>query len=136
MMGESMNKKSWTVGMMIPLAVATIVATAPAASAAPVPPTQANGRCSAGSLWTIKAKPDNGRIEVELQVDSNRIGESWTVRITDNGELVSEDTKVTLPPSGSFTVQTLTADRAGVDHFEGVARNTATDETCTAQVDL
>jgi hypothetical protein len=129
------NKKPWTVGMMIPLAVATMVATAPAASAVKVPPTVANGQCSAGSLWTITAKPDNGRMEIEFQVNSNRIGESWTVRITDNGELVSEATPVTLAPSGSFTVRTITADRAGVDHFVGVARNTGTDETCTAQVD-
>ena len=129
-----MNTKPWTVGMTIPLAVATMVATAPVASAVKVPPTVATGQCSAGSLWTITAKPDNGRMEVEFQVDSNRIGESWTVRITDNDELVSEATPVTLAPSGSFTVRTLTTDRAGVDHVVGVARSMGIDETCNAQV--
>src|SRR6185436_5874469 len=26
--------------------------------------------------------PDNGRLEVELQIDSNHVGQLWTVRIT------------------------------------------------------
>jgi len=58
------------------------VATAPAASAVRVIPTRASGLCSAGSHRTIKAKPDNGRLEVELRIDSNRVGQLWTVRIT------------------------------------------------------
>ena len=59
-----MSKKSWAVGMMIPFAAATIVASAPAASAKTVA-AQASGRCSSGSHWTMKAKPDNGRMELE-----------------------------------------------------------------------
>jgi hypothetical protein len=129
-----MSKKSWTVGMVIPLAVATMTATAPAASAAKVVPTVASGRCSAGSHWTIKAKPDNARMEVEFQVDSNRNGQRWTVRITDNRHLVFAGTRATLPPSGAFTVRRLTTNRVGVDHFVGVARNPRTHETCTARV--
>jgi len=128
------NKKSWTVGMMVPLAVATMVATAPAASAAKVIPTVASGPCSAGSLWTVKAKPDNSGMEIELQIDSNVTGQTWNVRVTDNEELVTEDTKVTLAPSGSFTVRALTADRVGVDHIEALATNPGTNETCIAQV--
>jgi len=73
-------------------------------------------------------------MEIELQIDSNVIGQTWNVRVTDNEELVAEDTKVTLAPSGSFTVRALTADRVGVDHIAGLARNPGTDETCIAQV--
>ena len=64
-----MNKKLRAVGMIIPFAAAAMVATAPAASARTVA-AQASGRCSMGSHWTMKAKPDNGRMELELEVDS------------------------------------------------------------------
>ena len=67
-----MSTKSWTAGlMMLPLAAATVLATAPAASAKTVA-AQASGRCSMGSHWKSKAKPDSARMELELQIDSNR----------------------------------------------------------------
>jgi len=37
------------------------------------------GKCSAASHWKMKAKPDNGRME--LEIDSNRNGQRWAVRI-------------------------------------------------------
>jgi len=128
-----MSKKSWAVGMMIPFAAATMVATAPSASAKTVA-AQASGRCSSGSHWTMKAKPDNGRMELELEVDSNRNGQRWTVRITDNRHLIFAGAKVTVAPSGAFDVRRLTPNLAGVDHFVAVARNTRTAEVCVARV--
>src|SRR3954471_18792384 len=43
------------------------------------------GSCSAGAAWKLKAKPDDGGLQVEFEVDSNRAGQTWTVRINDNG---------------------------------------------------
>src|SRR5262245_54133931 len=43
------------------------------------------GGCSAGAVWKLKAKFDDGRIETEFEVDSNRVGQAWRVRIVDNG---------------------------------------------------
>jgi hypothetical protein len=128
-----MSRKSWTVGMMIPLAAAAVVATAPAASAKTVV-TQASGACSAASHWKMKAKPDSGRMELELEIDSNRNGQRWAVRITDNRRLIFVGTKVTHAPSRSFDVRMLTANRPGVDHFVAVARNLRTNQTCVARV--
>ena len=128
-----MNKKFLTGAMLFPFAAATLVATAPAASAGTVP-TIKSGRCSMGSHWTMKAKPDNGRMELELEVDSNRNGQRWTVRITDNRSLIFAGTKVTVAPSGSFEVRRLTANKVGIDHFVGVARNPRTHEVCIARV--
>ena len=128
-----MSRKSWTAAVIIPFAVATLLATAPAASAKSVA-AKAAGRCSAGSHWTMKAKPDSGRMELELEIDSNRNGQRWTVRVIDNRVLAYAATRVTAAPSGSFTVRKLTANRAGVDHFVGVARNVRTGETCVARV--
>ena len=66
--------------------------------------------------------------------DRNRNGQRWTVRITDNRHLIFAGTKVTVAPSGAFEVRRLTPNRAGVDHFVAVARNTRTAEVCVARV--
>lgn len=128
-----MNKKFLTGAMLLPFAAATLVVTAPVASAGTAP-TIKSGRCSMGSQWTMKAKPDNGRMEVELEIDTNRNRQRWNVRITDNRHLVFAGTKVTLAPSGSFEVEKLTTNRRGVDHFVGVAKNPRTREVCVARV--
>lgn len=128
-----MSKRFWTVGMIIPFVAGGLIATAPAASAKTVA-AKASGTCSMGSHWKMKAKPDNGRMELELEVDSNRNGQRWSVRITDNRHLIFTGTKVTVAPSGSFEVRRLTTNRAGIDHFVGVARNPRTNEVCVARV--
>ena len=33
-----------------------------------------SGRCTAGTTWKLKTKPDDGRLEVEVEIDSNRSG--------------------------------------------------------------
>jgi hypothetical protein len=81
----------------------------------------------------MKVKPDSGRMQLELEVDSNRNGQRWTVRIADNRVLIVSGSKVTVAPSGSFTVRKLTANRPGTDHFVGVAKNPRTGETCVAR---
>ena len=94
------------------------------------------GSCSAGAVWKLKAKHDNGRIETEFEVDSNRIGQRWRVRIADNGVLVFRGVRVTQPPSGSFTVTRRIADRQGIDHIRAVARQPRTGQRCVGTVSL
>ncbi len=95
-----------------------------------------SGHCSAGSTWKMKAKPDDGRIEVELQVDSNRVGQVWSVRTLDNNVLIFSGTRRTTAPSGSFDVELRSANRAGADRFTATARNARTGELCRAHVTL
>lgn len=97
---------------------------------------RAAGHCSAGSTWTLKAKGDDGRIRLEMEVDSNRGGQPWRVGITDDKVRVFSGTRVTKAPSGSFSVELRTANRAGADAFIGTARNTRTAELCVAHVRL
>ena len=94
------------------------------------------GLCSSGATWKLKAKPDNGRIDVEFEVDSDRVGQTWSVRIADNGVTVFQGTRRTAAPSGSFSVERLVPNRAGVDAFSAVATNTATGQRCTGSVRL
>ncbi len=89
------------------------------------------GSCSMRSDWKLKAKTeDGGRLKVEFEVDSNRVGQAWNVTITDNGVRVFAGTRKTLAPSGSFTVERLVPNRTGTDRFRAVATQAATGERC------
>jgi hypothetical protein len=75
-----------------------------------------SGTCINGpGIWNLKAKPDNGLIEIEFQVDTNKVGQLWHVRVTDNRNLVLDRDIRTTAPSGSFTVHPTTTDRVGTD---------------------
>jgi len=95
---------------------------------------RAQGTCSQGSAWKLKAKADNGRIETELEVDTNRAGQAFAVRLIDNGVLVWSGSRTTVAPSGSFSVARLLTNRAGTDRITATARTVSTGETCSAVV--
>src|SRR5690349_7253907 len=76
---------------------------------------QRTGSCSGSADWKLKAKQDDGRIEVEFEVDSNRNGQAWAVRPKRDGVLFMSGTRTTLAPSGSFEVERKIANRAGSD---------------------
>lgn len=118
------------------LVVAGGVALAPAASASGGHDTEvrASGTCSSGAAWKLKAKDEDRRVEVELEVDSNRVGQSWRVTLSDNGTTVFSGTRVTTAPSGSFDVERVIANRAGQDVIRAVATNVSTGETCRGSV--
>ena len=88
------------------------------------------GACSDRSDWKLKAKHDDGRLEVEFEVDQNVVGDVWRVRILQDGERIFADRRTTRGASGSFDVELRTADNAGTDNFVGRARNVSTDEVC------
>ena len=92
---------------------------------------RANGPCATG-VWKLKAKADNGGLEVEYELDTNRSGQTWQVRIFDNGTRVARTTRTTAAPSGSFSVNRLIANRSGSDVI--VARAIRGNTTCTGTV--
>ena len=89
------------------------------------------GTCNRAAKTKIKLAPRDGRIEVEFEVDSNRNGQRWSVRMRQNGALVHNGTAVTRAPSGSFTVRRSLPNRAGTDTITAVGRNAATGQSCT-----
>jgi hypothetical protein len=89
---------------------------------------RANGECSGSTVWKLKAKPDNGALEVEFEVDSNVTGQVWKVRLKDNGERFFAGKRTTAGASGSFSVHQSTANRAGKDVIR--ARAVHGDEIC------
>jgi 2-methylaconitate cis-trans-isomerase PrpF len=94
------------------------------------------GVCSGRSDWKLKVAPDNGRLEVEFQVDSNKVGQTWRVRIFHDGVRIFAGRRVTKAPSGSFTVRLFTPNHAGTDHFKGRAVNVASSETCVGRASI
>ena len=88
------------------------------------------GACSGDSDWKLKLSDQDGRIEVEYEVDQNKVGDTWRVRIRHNGDLVFAGTRTTQAPSGSFEVRILQRNRSGDDVFRGRAVNLRTDEVC------
>ncbi len=88
------------------------------------------GACSGASDWKLKLSPQDGRIEVEFEVDSNKVGQTWQVRLTKNGAQIFSGSRVTQGPSGSFSVRKVTPNGAGNETIRGRAVNGATGETC------
>jgi hypothetical protein len=90
------------------------------------------GTCTKSSTSKLKLSEENGRIEVELEVDQNRNGVRWVVAITQNGTRIIRTSRVTKGPSGSFELRVVAPNRPGTDRF--VARATSpSGEVCTAK---
>ena len=118
-----------TAGLTAPL-----VATATPAFASGGGGVSSSGACTNGSHFKLTAKHDDGKIEMEYQVDSNRAGQVWAVRITDNGTVVVSRHATTAGQSGSFTIRKVIADRPGTDKIH--ARATFNNHTCGGTVKL
>jgi hypothetical protein len=91
-----------------------------------------SGHCSGAAHWRLKAKPDDGRIEVEGEIDSNRAGQLWRWTFKHNGSVSARGSKKTAGASGSFEVQRRMADLAGKDHF--VFRATHRGQVCRGTI--
>ena len=121
-------------------ATAAVLLTVPVLAAAPADAAgtdvRRSGSCSGSTDWKIKAGPDDGRIEVEAEIDSNRAGQTWRWRLRHDGDLADSGRSVTRAPSGSFSVDRRTGNSPGRDAFTFRATNRATGETCVARVSL
>jgi hypothetical protein len=88
------------------------------------------GSCSGNSDWKIKASPQDNRIEVEGEVDSNVSDQNWKWKLLHNGEVSARGNATTGGRSGSFDVRRLMVDLSGTDRIGWRATNPVTDEVC------
>ena len=95
-----------------------------------------HGGCGGPAVWKMKAKPDNGRIELEAEVDSNHVGQVWDWTIKHNGSTAAKGSSTTHGVSGSFTVARRMANRAGTDNFVFRAERRATGAVCRGTISL
>ena len=111
------------------LVMAAAASTAPAVSAKDGDVIE-TGSCSGSADWKLKLSPDNGRIEVEFEVDTNRNGQTWHVKVKRNGNVLASGSRVTQAPSGSFEFRTRVSNRAGADTIVARAVNRASSQVC------
>jgi hypothetical protein len=90
-----------------------------------------SGTCTDGSTAKLKVKPDDGRLETEFEVDQNRNGVKWEVRIRRDGNLVVRTNATTRAPSGSFSVERRVTNGTGSDRITARATSPS-GEVCTA----
>jgi hypothetical protein len=92
------------------------------------------GSCQGVATWTLKAKADDGRIEVEGEIDSNHSGQSWHWSLTHNGAAAGSGNRTTAGRSGSFEVSRTTGNRAGTDSYVFNARRPGTQQICRGTI--
>lgn len=90
------------------------------------------GRCSSGADWKLKVKTDDGRLEVEGEVDSNVAGQRWRWALRHNGSVSDRGVSTTTARSGSFEVERKIVDLAGADRV--VFRAVHDGQTCRGVV--
>ena len=79
------------------------------------------GKCTNATTSKLKLSEENGRIEVEFEVDQNRNGVRWMVSLTRNGVRFARFVRTTRPPSGSFEARALARNGAGAEVIRGRA---------------
>ena len=94
------------------------------------------GACTLSSTAKLKLSPEDGRVEVEFEVDENRNGSRWGVALTRNGSRVVSRAAVTRAPSGSFEARAVIAAGSPRTTVTAVARRAATGEVCRATARL
>jgi hypothetical protein len=90
------------------------------------------GTCTNASKSKLKLSEEDGRIEVEFEVDQNRNGVRWSVVLRRNGTRVARLARTTRPPSGSFEARVLARDGAGAEVITARAVSPS-GETCSAR---
>jgi hypothetical protein len=124
------NLKRRAIGLLALALVGGAMIAVPATAAAKDGDVIRTGSCTNNSDWKLKLSPEDGRIEVEFEVDTPKAGQTWNVRIKKNGNVIWKGTRTTNVASGSFSVRKVTGNPAGSDFFVGRAKNPKTGEIC------
>ena len=90
------------------------------------------GSCSNGARWKLKVKTDDGRLEVEGEVDTNKSGQTWSWKIKDNGSVAAKGSATTGGRSGSFSVERQIMNQSGTDNVVFKARYNG--QVCTGSI--
>lgn len=97
------------------------------------------GTCTAASTWEVDVDRDGRVIDLSMDIDTTTPGERWVLKVTRNGTQIYSKSRVSerdpdevradawwdfVPPSRG----------SGPEKFTFTARNTVTNERCTASV--
>ena len=94
------------------------------------------GACSSSSHWQLELnKESGGRIEADLEVYTNAAGQTWRIRMADNGTLFWHGRRTT-ESDGNFDVDKYTTDLSGSDTIVGRSVSLTTGEVCRAKATI
>jgi hypothetical protein len=129
-----MRKLITSLAVTAALAAPTLAAMSPASARGG--DVKVAGTCTGRSTSTLKLAPRTGDniTQVEFEVDTNRAGVTWRVRVTDHGNVVIARLATT-NAGGSFTVQKRLPGAKG-HVIAARARNLTTGEVCTASASV
>ena len=112
------------------LSVPTL-AFASAAGAATTAQSLTPGTCTGSSSVTMQLqRTDLGKLEAGFEVDHARPGSTWQITLRHNGTVYFSGRR-TAGRDGSFSVDRVVANGAGIDHFSGRAKNLASGQVCS-----
>jgi hypothetical protein len=95
---------------------------------------RASGTCQGGAHWKLKAGAEDGGIEVEGEIDSNRSGQTWNWTLTHDGKAAGSGSRKTAGASGSFEVRRVTGNWSGTDVYVFRAQRPGTQQICSGTV--
>ncbi len=96
-------------------ASALVVAVGTARAKDSRPEVRVSGVCGSGASSKLKLKADDGRIELEFQVEHGRGGVVWRVALVRERRVVWKGAATTARRSGSFEVRRTFDDLPGTD---------------------
>jgi hypothetical protein len=128
---EELTMKAMSLGALVALVGLAIALVAAPAATAKRGDVRVAGTCTKSSTSKLKLSEEDGRIEVEFEVDQNRNGVRWAVLLSQNGRRIARMTRVTRSPSGSFEARVVAPNRAGADTFTARATSPS-GEVCRA----
>ena len=94
------------------------------------------GHCSGTADWELEVYHEDGRIEVEFEVDHSRSGATWTWTMANDGHRFAHGKATIKAHRDAFSVSRLSANGPGHDHITVRAVNTATGQVCRATASL
>ena len=121
-----------SIGILAAVAALAVALAAAPAGIAKDGDVRVRGTCTKSSTSKLKLSEEDGRIEVEFEVDQNRNGVRWNVLVLQNGRRVARMTRVTRAPSGSFEARIVAPDTSGADTFRARATSPS-GEVCSAR---
>lgn len=89
--------------------------------------------CGGGVKSKISASPENGRIELEYEVDNAQPGDTWKIVIRKNGAVILR-TQKRVNAAGNAEVRVLTPNGNGNERIKATATRVGGGGSCAANV--
>lgn len=122
-------------GITVVLSALMLLGTLFAASAvADTGDVEKHGRCTGAAHWELEADHEGGRLEMEFEVNAQKAGVNWKVKLSHDGSVFDSLTKTT-NHEGNFEVDRYVKDTSGTDTL-GAKATSPSGQVCKAQLSI